>query len=189
MSTSGLSGCVELDDVAIDRVVRLCPQLHTLNVSRCPLLTNAAVQSLGRCALLLELALFGNVRVSDVSPLAAGCPELRVLLVGGCVLLADVGCVVRACPSLTVLHAAGCALLTDSVLVALFEAVRPARLARLDLSDCKHAGELSARAICQACPALRSLNMEVLRAAPERAQRLRDVAAAYPRVRLRGGSE
>ncbi len=189
LTSAGLSGCAALDDAAIERVALLFPLLHTVNVSRCPLLTNASVVSLSRCAHLQELALFDNALVSDIAPLAAGCRELRVLLVGGCVLLADVGCVLRACPLLTVLHAAGCALLADAVLVPLFAAVSPPRLARLDLSDCKHVGAASARAICGACPALASLNLEVLRATPERARELRDVAAAYPRVRLRGGFE
>lgn len=159
LRTLGLVGCVALDDHAVAIIAQRCAAtLDTLNVSRCPLLTNAAIASLAACSHLRELGIGDLPLLTDVAPLAT-CGQLRTLVVGGCP-VTDLGAVVRACAHLEVLHA-GSTALTDASLVALFGAHAPPSLERLDLSDC-HVGADTARVILRACHCLKSLNMEML---------------------------
>lgn len=183
--TLGLSGCALIDDIALRLIALNSPHLQTLNVSRCRLVTDVGLQSVATCTNLRELSLVDDLLIHDLTCLAQ-LTELRVLLIGGCVLVSDLSPVLRNCRHLAVLHAASCNV-DDVGMQALFAGnCFPPQLERFDLSDCKKIGAPGARAICSACPKLRSLSVDMLQNTQDRQVALQMVQREFPLIRIRG---
>ncbi|CAK0834881.1 unnamed protein product [Prorocentrum cordatum] len=130
-----LSGCKQVSDETVQRVVSKAPDLETIDLTRCPSVTGAGVRLV--CGVLDRLRVLRLYAMGQLPPPAfAALPQLVCLEeLGLC------GCRVE-----------------DGPLVGLLEAASPSRLHTLDLTWCSALTDAAARAVAAHCPRLRWLS-------------------------------
>ena len=107
-------------DAAVTAIVARCPQLTSLNLSRCYEITNDAVTAIAAgCPQLtsLDLSWWTDAAVTAV---AAGCPKLTSLDLSLCDQITDaaVTAIAQKCPKLTRLGLSECGQITDEAVTA-----------------------------------------------------------------------
>lgn len=95
LDVSGCSGAV--DDAFVKTLAENCPLLETIEMNRCPLLTDRALVSLGngQCAVLSEIAVqFGGpqLTLSGVLAVLTGCRRINKINLTGCPSCSEAAC-------------------------------------------------------------------------------------------------
>ena len=139
-----------------------CHRLQSLDLSKCTLIGDEALISLGKgCRKLRYLSLDGCDAITDrgVVALARGCAMLRVLNLHDCKKLTSksVVAVGRNCSNLRSLHVGHCTKVTDVGLLALGEGC--AQLQSVQLSGCWRVTEGGVCALAQSCAGLQLMNL------------------------------
>lgn len=154
LASLNCSRCEGVGDDGVIMVAVRCTRLRALHLARCLGLSDAALSAMGDFAPALEeVHLAGCVAVTDkgVSALARGCAQLqRLSLDSVCVSDAGLEELGRSCPRLCSLQAQGCTGITDDGLEALVAGC--AQLTKLDVRGCRQVTELGVAACEERLP-------------------------------------
>eukprot|EP00698_Gefionella_okellyi_P012859 TRINITY_DN3496_c0_g1_i1.p1 TRINITY_DN3496_c0_g1~~TRINITY_DN3496_c0_g1_i1.p1 ORF type:complete len:627 (+),score=97.22 TRINITY_DN3496_c0_g1_i1:1339-3219(+) len=118
-----LSGCDMLTDAALDAMGKHCPRLCNLSVERCEITDRGVCSLTSSCLHLtaLDISYCRDVTDSSLFCIGAYCRELETLRIAHCELVTDEGLVAlsNGCPNLRSLKTRGCLLIRDEGLMAI----------------------------------------------------------------------
>jgi hypothetical protein len=144
-----------ITDTDLQFVSANCPQLSSLNLSRCYDVTDAGVTALGQngCPQLssLNLSYCYNIKDASLVALAQGCPLLSSVYLLGCTAMKDIGVIAlaRGCRQLSSLDLGYCSLITNQSLIAL--AQNCPQLIYLNFSHCFKVTDVGVIALAKHC--------------------------------------
>eukprot|EP00927_Polykrikos_kofoidii_P061042 TRINITY_DN55930_c0_g1_i1.p1 TRINITY_DN55930_c0_g1~~TRINITY_DN55930_c0_g1_i1.p1 ORF type:complete len:341 (+),score=52.59 TRINITY_DN55930_c0_g1_i1:154-1176(+) len=125
------SGCKNLSDETVQRIVSRGSNLEILDLTRCPQITNAGVLCVSEC--LEKLRVFRLYAMAQLSPQAFTC--------------------LHKLTRLEELDLCGCRL-EDASIVQFLEAANPSKLHTLNLTWCANLTDMAAIAVANCCPRL-----------------------------------
>lgn len=161
-------------DCTIRHIVRCCPQLVSLNLSHCRLITNEGLQYLGRATRIasqLQVLSLQNCRqITDagLSHLTAQCHNLQTLHLGACPRITNDGIISLVTASgstIRRLRLSDCSHMTGSTLHAIARLCGP-RLEWLDIARTKAIRHTDLEDLVQHCPNLCRLNVSMKKPKP-----------------------
>ncbi|PCH40803.1 RNI-like protein [Wolfiporia cocos MD-104 SS10] len=160
LRTLDVSWCPLLTDAAIAGTVAYAPRLYHVNLSGCPLLTDAAASAIAQLEYHLDqvgLSFLGNLTDRGVATIVKACDQLRIVDVSYCPHLTDLSLLELATLPLQRLSLSGVPQLTDNAL--LFLAERAGTLMRLELDRCRHISLSAIHVLLRRAPNLSHLNV------------------------------
>ncbi|KAK4521402.1 DNA damage-inducible protein 1 [Mucor velutinosus] len=161
-------------DCTIRHIIRSCPQLTSLNLSHCRLITNDGLYYLGRATRIanqLQVLSLQNCRqITDVGlgHLTAQCHGLQTLHLGACPRITNDGIISLVTASgntIRRLRLSDCSHMTGSTLHAIARLCGP-RLEWLDIARTKSIRHTHLEDLVQHCPNLRRLNVSMKKPKP-----------------------
>jgi hypothetical protein len=154
---------VDINDVALEMVLRSCPALQTLCFDQVFGVTETAYELVGTlCPHLRSFSVILPGAEFDDNTLfrvCQGCPQLRCLVLEDCDGISSVGLctVIRACPLLEMLHLSRCSGVTDAVLLALSK--YSAGLNTANLTNCRGITTAGVEALKRGCHLLKEITL------------------------------
>ena len=160
----------ELGDDDVVRLARGCPRLEVLDVSynnkivgSGGALSNAALDCIGKsCGRLRDFTAAGMIYMTDVTPLAVGCPKLEKFDMGASIYLAKNGMIAlaRGCNRLASVYASHCQNMDDDVVKAL--ASHCPLLCEVNIDHCYKLTDDAIRELAARCPDLVKVSLRGL---------------------------
>ncbi|KAI4628826.1 uncharacterized protein J4E88_000679 [Alternaria novae-zelandiae] len=166
-----LTGCEELQDSGVQKIVHAAPRLRNLVLAKCRNITDRAVMAitrLGKNLHYIHLGHCANITDVGVAQLVKLCNRIRYIDLACCIALTDASVMqLAALPKLKRIGLVKCAAITDRSILALAKPkqigssgpIAPSVLERVHLSYCTNLSLAGIHALLNNCPRLTHLSL------------------------------